>query len=73
MSIPRDDLLGKLKRMLATVPDGAYATPPLSRKTLVAIIEEISELRVALSLAQSGRSEDVQRGLSDQLLSDPEE
>ena len=67
------DLLGTLKRLLAATPAGTYAAPTISRKLLEDIVNELAALRIALELSERGRSNDVQRGLADQLLSDPEE
>lgn len=67
------DVLGKLKRLLAATPAGVYAVSGVTRKLLEDTVNELAALRVALELTERGRSADVQRGMGDQLLVDPEE
>lgn len=43
--MPDDDILAKLDRLLAVTPEGAYAGPPISRRTLAATVAEIKKLR----------------------------
>lgn len=39
------DILGKLQRLLAVVPETAFAAPPISRRTLADAAAEIKRLR----------------------------
>lgn len=43
------DILGKLQRLLAVVPEHAFAAPPISRRTLADAAAEIKRLRNALA------------------------
>lgn len=40
-----DDILARLKRLLAVTPEHQLVVPPISRRTLTATIIEISTLR----------------------------
>lgn len=44
-TVPPDDLLFRLTRLLLATPEDALNAPPISRRTLAAIVSEIKLLR----------------------------
>lgn len=57
-----NDILAKLKRLLAVTPEHQLVVPPISRRTLTATIIEISTLRKRVAELQSQLNTPGHRG-----------
>lgn len=57
-----DDLLAKLKRLLAVTPEYQLVVPPISRRTLTETIIEISTLRKRVAELESKLNTPDHRG-----------
>ena len=56
LTVPPDDLLFRLTRLLLATPEDALNAPPISRRTLAAIVSEIKLLRQQLAERDSARN-----------------